>query len=61
MLTHGQFEDEYGTRYHVPLRTDRELTPEREIIEAARRIARSKNLKVIRVWGWYETKREIRL
>lgn len=60
-MIHGQFEDENGICYHVPLRTDRELSPEREIVEAARRIASSKNLRVIRVWGYYETKREIRL
>jgi len=59
MLVYGRFEDQDGVKYHIPV-LFQPADPEREIVQAARRIAYSKGVCVVRVWGVYETERELR-
>jgi hypothetical protein len=61
MLIYGRFQDENGVKYHVPsITTNDHLNKEQQIVETARRIARKKGVRVVRIWAVYETEREIR-
>lgn len=56
MLVYGRFQDENGVKYHVPALFGSKA-PEKQIIRTARAIAREKHVRMVRVWGVYETER----
>ena len=59
MLVYGRFIDASGVKHHVPARCIDSEDPEAAIIKTAWSIARSKNVRAVRIWGVYETERQL--
>ncbi len=62
MLISGKFEDGRGVIYYIPMLTKyRAPTPEQQLIEAARDMARAMNIRVVKVWGTYQYEKQLTL